>query len=163
MKKVFIIIALALLLFMLGGCKAKQKMEDKLAEKVMESALGADVDIDGEEVTFKGENGDVTLGSGEWPDSEIAQKIPEFKDGKITSAINSEGYVFIIMEEVKENDFKVYYEAIKSDFAEESYESKFEDIIAYSGKDSDGLTMIISYTISEKTLSIQAAASEKEE
>ena len=163
MKKILIIITIILSLFMLGGCGAKQKMEDKLAEKVMESALGVDMDIDGEEVTFKGEDGDVTIGSGEWPDSEIAQKIPEFKDGKITSAINSEGYVFIIMEEVNGDDFKDYYETVKSDFTEEAYESKFEDIIAYSGKDSEGLSMIISYTISEETLSIQAAVPEKEE
>lgn len=163
MKNIFILTILVIALLMLNGCGAKQKMEDKLAEKIVETALGTDVDIDGEEVTFEGEDGSVTFGSSEWPDSELAKRIPEFKDGKITSVVNSEAYVFIIMEEVDENDFKDYLNDVKSKFTEEAYESKFEETIAYSASDTEGTAMIISYTTSDKTLSIQASMPEKTE
>lgn len=163
MKKLLVIVMLVVSVSMLlAGCGAKQKMEDKIAEKVMESALGVDMDIDGEEITLEGEEGSVTFGSSEWPDSDLAGRIPEFKDGKITSAISSEGYVFVIVEEVNEDDFKNYYEAIKSRYTEESYESKFEDTVSYSGKDSEGIAMIISYAVKDKTLSIQASQVEGE-
>lgn len=161
MKKLFIFMALVVVILMLSGCGAKQKMEDKIAEKVVEAALGADVDIDGEEVTVKSEDGSVTLGSGEWPDSELAKKIPEFKAGNITSVVSSEEYVFIIMEEVDEDDFKDYLAEIQSKFTEDAYESKFEDTIAYSATNTEGTAMIVSYTTVDKTLSIQASMPEK--
>ncbi|MDF2949502.1 MAG: hypothetical protein K0R07_1536 [Sedimentibacter sp.] len=163
MKKIIMIIALAVALLMLIGCGAKQKMEDKLAEKIVETALGGNVDIDGEEVTIEGEDGAVTFGAGEWPDSDLAKIIPEFKDGTITSVVNSEGYVFIIMEEVGEDNFKDYLDKVKSKFTEEAYESKFEDTIAYSATNTEGIAMIVSYTISDKVLSIQASIPEKTE
>lgn len=161
MKKI-LIIALILSLIMLAGCGAKEKMEDKIAEKVMESALGVDMDIDGEEITFEGEDGAVTFGASEWPTTDLARVIPEFKDGKITSTVNSEEYVLIIIEEVNENDFMDYYEKVKSTFTEESYESKFDGTIAYSGSDGSGTAMIVSYSLNDKTLSIQASQSEME-
>ncbi len=148
---------------MLVGCGAKQKMEEKIAEKFVESALGGNVDIDGDEVTIKGEDGDVTFGASEWPDSEVAKKIPEFKSGTVTSAVNSDNYVLIIIEEVDEKDFKAYYEKVKSDFNKESYDAKFDDNISYTGSNDDGVTIIISYTTSDKSLSVQASQTEKNE
>ncbi|HBV68378.1 MAG TPA: hypothetical protein DEF04_09465, partial [Clostridiales bacterium] len=109
MKKLFIAVLLISLLLILASCGAKQKMEDKITEKIVEKTLGANVDIDGEEVTFKGEGGEeVTFGSTEWPDSEVGKKIPEFKKGKITSSANSDGYFLIMLEEVEQNDFNSY-------------------------------------------------------
>ena len=163
MKKILVLITLAVALLMLIGCGAKQKMEDKLDEKIVETALGGNVDIDGEEVTIEGEDGAVTFGAGEWPDSDLAKSIPVFKDGNITSVVNSEGYVFIIMEEVDEGNFKEYLDKVKSRFTEEAYESKFEDTIAYSATDAEGIAMIVSYTTYDKVLSIQASMPEKTE
>lgn len=161
--KNILIIVLVTSLIVLAGCGSKQKMEEKFAEKVMESALGVDMDIDGEEVTFEGEEGAVTFGTSEWPDTELAKMLPEFKEGMITSAVNSETYVFIIIEEVNEDNFKDYYEKVKSTYTEESYESKFEDTIAYSGSNLSGISMIVSYTMNDKTLTIQASMPEKTE
>ncbi len=162
-KKVIIVLLLAAILLMIVGCGAKQKMEEKIAEKFVESALGGNIDIDGDEVTIKGEDGEVTFGSNEWPKSDVANKIPEFKSGKITSAVNSDNYVFIIIEEVKESDFKGYYEKVKSDYNKDSYDAKFDDTISYTGSNDDGVTIIISYSTSDKGLSIQASLAEKTE
>lgn len=163
MKKILILTAVAVALLMLVGCGAKQKMQDKITEKIIETTLGANVDIDGEEVTVKGEDGSVSFGSTEWPDNELANKIPRFKDGKITSAIKSEGYLFIIIEEVNEKDFNNYYEQVKSAFTEEAYESTFEGSTSYSAMDKDETAIIISYSLEEETLSIQASLKEKTE
>ena len=58
MKKISYILIIAALLSAFTGCGAKQKMEEKIAEKVIEQAVGnADIDIDGEEVTIETEEG----------------------------------------------------------------------------------------------------------
>lgn len=162
-KKIIFIFLLIAILLMVVGCGAKQKMEEKIAEKFVESALGGNIDIDGDEVTIKGEDGEVTFGSNEWPNSDVANKIPKFKGGTITSAVNSDNYVFIIIEEVEESDFKDYYEKVKSDFNKESYDAKFDDTISYTGSNDDGVTIIIAYSTSDKGLSIQASLAEKTE
>lgn len=161
MKKLAFIIVTITLISLLSGCGAKQKMEDKIAEKIVETALGDNVNIDGEEVTIEGEEGSVTFGSTEWPNSDLAKKIPEFKNGKITSVMNSEAYLFIIIEEVGVNDFMDYYEEVKAVYTEDSYESKFEDVISYSGSDKEGFTVVVSYSTEDKTTSIQASQAEK--
>lgn len=164
MKKIFAAALLIALLLVVTSCGAKQKMEEKITEKIVEKTLGGNVDIDGEEVTFKGEDGEeVTFGSSEWPDSEIGKKIPEFTKGKITSAVNSKGYIFIMLEEVEADDFKSYYENIKSNYTEDSYESKYDDVISYSGGNSEGIMVGLAYTSKDKSMTIQATMPEKTE
>ena len=64
MKKISYILIIITLLTLLTACGAKQKMEEKIAEKIIEQAIGgADIDIDGDEITIKSEEGDVTFGS----------------------------------------------------------------------------------------------------
>lgn len=163
MKKIsYILIIVALLLLLFTGCRAKQKMEEKIAEKVIEQAVGnADIDIDGEEVTIKTEEGNVTLGSTEWPDSELSSKIPEFKKGKIVSVMSSEVYLLVIVEEVEKNDFMDYYEKVKGEFNQESYETKSEDTIAYMGNNVDGISIMISYGSGDNTVSISGSMPEQ--
>ncbi|WP_312810634.1 DUF6591 domain-containing protein [Sedimentibacter sp.] len=163
MRKVIFIVLLIVIVSMPAGCGARQKMEEKVTEKFVESVLGGNVDIDGDEVTIKGEEGDVTFGGNEWPDSEIAKKIPEFKGGKISSSVKSDKYVLIIIEEAGEKDFNTYYEKAKSDFGKDSYDAKYDDSISYTGSNDDGITIIITYNISDKNLSIQASQVEKTE
>ncbi len=151
MKILIMIVLLSLLL--LTGCG---KMEEKIAEKVIEQAVGndADIDLDGDEVTIKTKEGNVTFGSTQWPASELSKKIPEFKKGKIVSVMNSEAYLMVIIEEVEEKDFMDYYEGIKGKFNKESYETKSEDMIAYMGKNEDGISIMASYSTEDSTVSI---------
>lgn len=160
MKKFAYIIIIALLVTS-TACGAKQKMEDKLAEKIIEQAVGADIDIDGDQVTIATEEGNVTLGSTTWPDSRLSSKIPELKEGKITSVMNSEAYLLVVIEEVSEKDFMDYYEKVKGEFNQESYETKSEDTVAYMGKSQDGISIMVSYSSSDSTVSISASMPEE--
>ena len=163
MKKISYILIIIVLLSLFVGCGAKQNMEEKIAEKVIEKALGdADIDIDGEEFTIKSEDGDVTFGSTEWPDSQLSSKIPEFKKGKIASVMDSEAYLLVIIEEVDENYFMNYFEEVKGEFNQESYESKADDTIVYMGKNDDGISIMASYTKENSTASISASLPEDE-
>ena len=50
----------------LGGCGIKKKAEKAITEKIVEKALGDNVDIDGDTVTIKGEDGEeFSIGGGE--------------------------------------------------------------------------------------------------
>ncbi len=163
MKRNIFVISLMVIVSLLAGCGARQKLEDKVAEKLVEGALGGNVDIKGDEVTIKGEGGDVTIGGTEWPDSEIAKQIPEFKDGKITSSMKSDNYMLIVIEEVKEKDFKPYYEKIKSEFTENSYDAQYDDTIMYTASNDKAVTAVVSYNTAEETLTIQVSKVEETE
>jgi hypothetical protein len=161
MKKISYILIVAVFLSLFSGCGAKQKMEDKIAEKIIEQAIGdADIDIDGDEITIKSQEGDVTFGSTEWPDSQLSGKIPEFKKGNIVSVMNSEAYLLVIIEDVEADDFMDYYNKIKGEFDRESYETKSQDTIAYAGKNEAGINIVTSYTTGDKTASISASLEE---
>lgn len=119
-KKNLAIVLAILMMFALAGCGAQEKMNEKIAEKVTEGVLNsatdgnAKVDLDGDQVKIKGKDGEeFTFGDTKWPNSGAAQLIPEFKKGKVMSAMNSEEACMIIIEEVGEKDFKDYIEEIK--------------------------------------------------
>jgi len=163
MKKIsyiFIIIALSLAL---SGCGAKQKMQEKIAEKVIEQAVGnSNIDIDGEEVTINTEGGTFTLGATEWPDTKLASKVPEFKKGKVANVMTSEVYFIVIVDEVSEKNFMDYYEKVKGEFDKEPYETKSDDSIAYAAKNEDDISIILSYSKGDSTVSISASMPEKQ-
>ena len=160
MKKISFVLIIIVLLWLFTGCGAKQTMEDKIAEKIVEGVVGSDIDIDGDEVTIKTDEGDVTFGSTEWPNTELSSKIPEFKKGKIVSVMNSEANLIIMIEEVEEKDFMDYYERIKGEFKEEPYESKSGETIAYMGNNEDGINITASYGTGDKTVFISASLPE---
>ena len=162
MKKYAYILIILVLSSLLTACGAKQKMEEKIAEKVIEQAIGnaADIDIDGDEMKIKTEEGEITFGLTEWPDSQLCGRIPELKKGKISSAMNSEAYMLVIIEEVEEDDFMDYYNGIKGDFNQESYEAKSADSITYMGKSQEGISIMVSYEKGGKTATITASKEE---
>jgi len=104
----------------------------------------------------------VTFGNTEWPTLELSSKVPEFKKGKIVSVVNSEAYFMVIIEEVEVDDFMDYYEKVKGEFNQESYETKSEDTIAYMGKNNEEISIIISYSLNDNTASITSSLPEKE-
>ena len=158
MKKKLVLILVVLLTVSLIGCGAKEKLEEKaieaVAEKVIEKAGGGDVDIDGDKVTVKGEDGEeATFGSTDWPTSELAKNIPEFKGGKIVSVMEASDSLIISIEEASKKDFDEYFNEIKKIYTNQSYDMKTEDGITYGASDDKGYGVTIIYGADE-TLNI---------
>lgn len=167
MKKIIaLLLVLALVCSGAVSCGAKEKAQEKAAEKLTEKMLeqgGAeDVDIDGDKVTFKTEEGgEVSFGGGEWPKSDLAKSIPEFKDGKLSSTMETSNYMTVSFEEVKADDAVAYIEKVKADFPLDNYESKSEGMITWSGKDDTNLQLNL--TLSDATFVIMMYLEEKTE
>lgn len=164
-KSIVIFVILALICFVSVGCGAKDKLEEKAAEKLAEEMLeqgGAeDVDIDGDKVTIKGEDGEeVTFGGDEWPESDLAKNIPEFSKGKFANIMETSNYLMVSFEEVKETDAVAYIEKNKSDFTLDNYESKSEDTISWVGANDEGLKL--SLTLADTSFTIMLLLDESE-
>ncbi len=145
-KKIALICCFILIVSALAGCGVKQKAEEKVAEKIVEGIGGGDVDIDGDKITVKGKDGgEFTMGSTEWPDSEIAKAIPEFTKGKINAVIESTEGVIIAVDSVEEADYKNYLETIKTDFADDAYEMNTQDYSSYGASNSNGVGVLLRY------------------
>ena len=156
MKKYVACLLAFLMLAILAGCGVKEKVEEKLTEKILEEAAGGDVDINDDKVTVKGENGEkLILGSTEWPTSNLAKSIPEFKDGKITAVLDSTDSILVTFESVKQEDAMAYIETIKKDFTQESFEVNTEDCISYGAKNADKVAVTLQY--SEEAFTITAS------
>lgn len=157
MEKLIGCFLIFILLLSLAGCGVKEKLEQKageaLAENALEDAGGGDVDIDGDTVTITGENGEkLTAGGSEWPKSELAKSVSEFKEGKITAVLDSSDYVMVTMESVKEADALAYFETVKEEFTQEPFEVNVDGSISFGAKNADGICVTLQYT--EETLTI---------
>lgn len=160
MKKFLILLSAALILTSLAGCgirnKIREKAANEIAEKMIEANGGGDVEIDDDKVVVEGSDGEkLVVGSTEWPTSELAQSIPEFTDGKITTVMETDDSVMVALESVDEEDAKEYIEVIKEDFAEESYEANSDGYRSYGAKNTDGIAVTVSF--SEGTLTVIVA------
>ncbi len=155
MKKRFTLIFIVLVAVSFLGCGAKEKLEDKaaeaIAEKVIEESSGGDVDIDGDKVTVKGEDGEEAIfGSTDWPTSELATNIPEFKGGKIVAVMEANDSLIISIEEANGKDFENYLNKIKETYTEQSYDMKTEESITYSASNDKGVSVTIIYGADKK-------------
>lgn len=162
MKK-FLTGMLALLLVLsLAGCGAKEKLAEKGAEKIFETA-GVDADIDGDKVVIKGEDGqELSIGGGEWPTSDLAKNIPEFKGGKIVSVMEANDSLFIMIEDISDEDFTAYLEEIKETFTEETYEMNTDTGMMYSAGNGEGTGVMLTYE-KDARFSITVSQAEPEE
>ncbi len=146
MKKIIGCLLAALMLAALVGCGVKEKIAEKAAEKFMEDIGGGQVDIDGDKVVIKGEDGQaLTIGAGEWPSSDLAKSIPEFKGGKIASVMEAEDSLFIMIEEASGEDFTAYLNEIKKIFTEETYEISTGTGMMYAAVNGEGVTVTLTY------------------
>jgi len=166
MKKGLIWIILLVSILALAGCGSKEALEEKageaLAEKIIGDAIGGNIDVDGDKVTIKGEDGqEVTFGTTEWPKSDLIKNIPKFEDGTIASVMDSKDSVWINFEQVKKDDFEKYLDKIKNDYTEEAYEINSDGNLTYSASNSEGIIVQIYYV--DETLTITVIKAPKEE
>jgi Cu/Ag efflux protein CusF len=168
-KKVIVIILMVFMIAAVGGCGAKEKMNEKISESVTEGIINkaldgeGKVDLDGDKITIKGEDGEeFNFGEAEWPDSGAAQQIPELNEGTVVSAMNSEQFCMIMLEEIEQSAFDQYLEEIKDQgFTNDSVEFTSDTGYSYSASkdentmislmyDSEAQSVTINYEISEE-------------
>jgi hypothetical protein len=116
-KKAVIILLVVFMVVAVGGCGAKERMEEKVAESVVEGLINkavdgeGKVDLDGDKVSIKGKDGEeFSFGAAEWPESGAAKQIPQLSQGTVVSAMNSDQFCVIILEKVESEDFAQYLE-----------------------------------------------------
>ena len=153
MKKKLIYLFMFVMVLSLTGCGTKQKLEEKVAEKVIEDASGGKVDIDGDTIKMQGKDGeDITIGGTKWPNSDLVKNIPKFEDGTIISVMETKDTSIINLDQVKKEDFVKYLEEIKKDYTEEAYEVTSEGNVTYGANNVDGISVQIFYM--DKTVNI---------
>lgn len=165
MKKRLILFLIIVLVFSLSGCGVKKniqnKIGEKIGEKIIEGATGQKVDVKGDQVTIKGEDGSkFTIGGGEWPKNDLIKNIPEFKNGKLESVMSSEESVLISIESVEQKDFEKYLEGIKKDFTDGAFEMNSSEAISYIGANEKSVQVQLTYEVENKTMSIVVAKAE---
>lgn len=158
MKKILVVIFTMILAISLIGCGVKKKFQEKIGEaiteKIFEEAVGVDVDISGEEITFTTEEGEsILFGKTEWPTSDLAKTIPKIDKGTVTSVMETEDYIGISLEGTPEDEFVDFLNKIKKTFTKDSYEVKSDGYVSYGGGNGDGVTVSVIYD-SDETLSI---------
>lgn len=159
MKKLMAFLLVLLMAAALVGCGVGEAVAEKATEKAIETAGGGDVDIDGDTVTVKGEDGEtLTMGGTQWPDSELIKNIPEFKKGDVSSVMDSADAVWVILESVKEEDAEEYLETIKKEYAQESFEANSEGSITYGAKNEAGVGVSLQFSDGTLTIVVSKAA-----
>jgi len=166
MKTKLIWVLLFVSILTLVGCGTKEKLEKKtseaLAEKVIGDAINGKIDIDGDKVTIKGEDGqEVTFGSTEWPSTDLVKNIPKFEDGTIASVMDLKDSVWINIEQVKKENFEKYLNKIKNEYTEEAYEINADGNLTYSAGNNDGIVVQVYYV--DEVLTITVTQMQKEE
>lgn len=155
MKKIRICLLTFILLFAFVGCGAKEKLEEKIAEKVFEGAGGGDLDIDGDKITIKGDNGEtMTFGDSVWPASELAKNIPEFKDGTVNGVMETPDSLVITVESVQKEGAFSYFETIKKDFPQDAIEMNAQDTVTFSGNNDAGINITLMYMSESLTITV---------
>jgi hypothetical protein len=150
----FVCICLLLSALFLTGCGITEKAAETAGEKMAENALGGKVEVDGDEVTVKGDNGEEAVIGGKWPDSELAGKIPEFTKGNVISSFKEENNLTITLENVKAEEFDAYLEEIKKAYSEDSSESEVDGVSVYEGFGADRISVSLYFVREDETLII---------
>lgn len=117
-----VVLSIFVLSVVVSGCgQAAEKASEEAAERAIESATGgkAQVDLSGDEVTVKTDEGTTKIGgANEWP-AKIPSDVPKFAAGKITSIMESTpadgGYqVMVGIAEASKADVEKYKEQLES-------------------------------------------------
>jgi len=170
MKKFPAVLVCTLLVGVLvTGCGIREKIEKKageaIGEKMVEEMAGddVDVDIDGDKVVIKGEDGEeLAIGGSEWPDSGAIENIPKYKSGKVESVIETKKSAQLEITETDKEYFEEYIDGIKDEFDTEQYESNSSDNITYSGKNDDGVSVLFVFTLEDESCFITVSEPDEE-
>lgn len=159
MKKVFVIMLALLLTITMVGCKSPTEVaSEKIAEKVIEGAGGGKVDIDGEKVTIKTEDGsEVLFGGNEWPSDKLGKAIPKLTEGEVTYVANSDDMCMIIIEGVKVTEYEDYVQEAKaSGYTQGEVNFSDNSTKTYMATNADEITLQITYLSESEEVSITA-------
>lgn len=129
-----LLVSVLMLMALTTACGVKDRIEQEageaLGEKLLEKAAGDDVDIDldDDSLVIEGDDGErMAIGSGQWPESELARLIPEYKSGEITSVMEMQNSVQVVISGSDADYFADYLESVKSNFNENPYEATSND------------------------------------
>jgi hypothetical protein len=161
-KKAVIILLVVFMVVAVGGCGAKERMEEKVAESVVEGLINkavdgeGKVDLDGDKVIIKGKDGEeFSFGAAEWPESGAAKQIPQLSQGTVVSAMNSDQFCVIILEKVESEDFAQYLEEIKAQgFTNDSYEFTSDSIYSYNASKDENTKISLTYDSESKGVTV---------
>lgn len=166
MKRLFTLFLAAVLLLSASSCGIKRRIEEKIGEevgeKMIEKMTGQEVDVEGEEITVKGEDGsEISFGSGEWPDNELMKGIPKFDKGTISEVTKSDVLNIILITDVKQKDFENYRDKIKEDYTVNPVDMKMDNLITYAGSNEKGVYVQISFNTDDNSLTFSVSKSEE--
>lgn len=169
-KRIVVILISTLMMLSLASCGISDKVNEKVTEEVTEGVLnkvigeGADIDIDGEKMTLKGEDGEeLSFGGTEWPDSGAAALIPEFKEGTLVSSFNTETSCIIALEDVEKQDFERYLEEVKNlGYTNETVDFTMESTQSYTASSDDSSKISVTYDSESTGMSITFEPAQEE-
>lgn len=96
-KTTLIIIgAVAILLVLGGGYFLSQRSSEKAAKKAIENTTGADVDIDGNKTIIETDEGKISIGSSEVPDS-FPSDVTVYKDAEVVGSTEADDGVTLML------------------------------------------------------------------
>lgn len=163
MKRIFTLCLILLLIISLAGCKSPSEVAaEKITEKILGDASGGKIDVDGEKVTIKADDGtEVSFGGNEWPVDKLGKDIPKL-DGKVTYVANSEAMCMIVVEDIEASKFEAYLEKIKNAGYSQN-ETSYADSSTktYIATNDDNIVFQLSYLIDSKEVSITVGKNEK--
>lgn len=163
MKRIITLVLALMLTFLFVGCKSpSEKLGEKLGEQIVGEMFGDGVKIDGDKITFEGEDGSkITAGETDWPKDGLGKEIPKMKDGKITYVISSDAMLAVTLEEVKKGDYEDYLKTAKdAGFVENVATFSDETTSTYIAVNSKQISFQLTYNSDSKELSIIAGKSE---
>ena len=167
-KKIIVAFLMVFMVVAVVGCGAQEKMEDKIAESVTEGIINkaldgeGKVDLDGDEFTIKGDDGqEYSFGETEWPADGAAKQIPQLKKGVVVSSMNSETFCMLVLEEIEKDDFNRYFEEVKSQgFTNDSFEMNNDLSFSYSAYNDENTMISLMYDAEAKSVTINCEISE---
>jgi hypothetical protein len=147
----------------LTACKSlSETAAEKAGEKIFEHATGGNIDIDGDTVTIKGDDGsNVTLGATEWPKDKIGKEIPELKDGTVTYVVNSDALCMIIVEKIKKNEYEDYLAKVKkAGFTHNEINYSDAALQSISADNGQGISFQLTYNAETEEINITVGKKE---